>query len=133
VAEEVVEVETEEVVVEEGIIRIKTNAEEVKTITKIDKDHITTTAEDNNNQECLMYHNHWFKLNSSSQLLSKCKSLTCNQSISLLSLLCKDLQETNSSETVFTAISKPLSVTNMLQELLVCFWTTMPELTSNNF
>lgn len=140
VVEEEIEVEAE-VVVEVAITKI--TIIKVKIITKIDKVNKTTKIEDlkgsnNQAQVCHKHLNHKFNkfklhLNKcSSSQLNKCKSLTCNQLMSLLSLLFKDNKETNLSETVFTATSKPLSVTNLLQELLVCFWMTMPVLTSNN-
>jgi len=143
-AEEEAEVETEEVA-EVVTTRVRVVN---KTITKIDKDNNTPTKEDhrvnnnNNNQdqECLKlklkHLNQLHQINSnqcsSSQLLRRFQWFNCNQLTLHLSTIFQAKQRTNSSETVFMASSKPPLVTNLLQELLVCFWMTMPVLTSNN-
>lgn len=121
-------------VVEEA--KTEATTTKVKTIIKIDKDNTTTkeTLKCSNNQECSNRpHNrlnqHLSKCSSSQQLIRQWSS--CNLLIFLLSILFRELKETNSSETVFTAKSKPLSVTNLLQELLVCFLMKMPVLTSS--
>jgi len=116
------------------VAKTEVTTTKVKTIIKIDKDNTTTkeTLKCNSNQDSShrpnnRYKEHLSKCSSSQQL--KCKSSTCNLLTSHLSLLFRELKETNLLETVFTATSKPLSVTNLLQESLVCFWTTMPVLT----